>query len=134
MTKPVSDKTFYLLRLSKTVLRAAHVAALMGAGGGFIFGADIEQWRWWWATAMLSGCLLMLWEIYRSSMWIVQLKGACTLAKVVLVGLCYPLPQLAPYLFTFVALLSVFIAHGPSQFRHYSLWHRRVLSGKEIKG
>lgn len=134
MSKPISDAQFFFLRLSKTSLRAVHVAALMGAGSGFLFQLESSLWQPWWLAAMISGGLLMIWEIWRSPLWLVQLKGACTIAKLGLVGLCYPLPSLAPYLFISVALISVFIAHGPSQFRHYSLWHRRVLSGKEVKG
>ncbi|WP_298442292.1 hypothetical protein [uncultured Ferrimonas sp.] len=134
MSKPVSDFEFYVLRLGKTSLRAAHVLGLMGAAAGFLYGLDNALWRNWWIVAMSSGCLLMAWEIWRAPLWAVQLKGACTIGKVGLLALCYPYPQFAPYIFSFIALLSVFIAHGPSQFRHYSLWHRRVLRGKEIKG
>lgn len=134
MSKDVSDFEFYVLRMGKTTLRALHVLGLMGGAAGFLFDADIELWRNWWILAMATGCLLMAWEIWRSPMWLVQLKGACTVAKVALLALCYPFPQLSPYLFSFIALLSVYIAHGPSQFRHYSLLHRRVLRGKEIKG
>ncbi|WP_028117734.1 hypothetical protein [Ferrimonas senticii] len=132
--KTVSDREFYLLRSGKTILRALHVVGIVGGAGGFIYGLDIEQWRNWWILAMISGVLLMAWEIWRSPLWAVQLKGACTIGKVGLLALCYPYPSLAPYLYSFIALLSVFIAHGPGNFRHYSLWHRRVLGGKEIKG
>ncbi|QIZ75452.1 hypothetical protein [Ferrimonas lipolytica] len=134
MGKAVSDFEFYVLRLGKTTLRAAHVLGVMGGAGGFLFGLESELWRHWWILAMSSGCLLLAWEIWRSPMWLVQLKGACTIGKIILLALCYPFPALAPWFFSFIALLSVFIAHGPSQFRHYSLWHRKVLRGKEIKG
>ncbi|GAA4900029.1 hypothetical protein [Ferrimonas pelagia] len=134
MNKPISDQRFYQLRMGKTTLRALHVLGIAGAAGGFLYGLDSALWRNWWILAMLSGVVLTIWEIWRSPLWLVQLKGICTLGKVALLGLCYPWPALAPYLFSAILLLSIYIAHGPSQFRHYSIKHRRVLRGKEIKG
>ncbi|SHI23011.1 hypothetical protein [Ferrimonas marina] len=134
MKSTVTDAQFFRLRMGKTALRALHVLGVAGASAGFLFGLDIELWRSWWILGMATGVALTGWEVWRSPLYLVQLKGVFTMVKVLLLALCYPFPQFSPMLFAAIMLLSVFIAHGPSQFRHYSIWHRRILRGQEIKG
>ncbi len=134
MTTAISDRQFFLLRLGKTTLRALHVLGIVGAASGFFHPTVQTHWQPWWILAMSSGLLLMLWEIWRSPLWLVQLKGLGSALKIGLLALCYPYPHYGAALFGLIAVWSVYLAHGPSQFRHYSVWHRRVLRGKEIKG
>jgi len=134
MRQQPTQSQFYLLRFGKTTLRALHVLGLCGAAGGFYFALPIEMWRNWWILAMASGTALLLWEVWRSRLYLIQMKGVLTLVKLALLALCVPLPQWKAELFSIIVLMSVITAHGPSQLRHYSIWHRRELRGKEIKG
>ncbi|USD38307.1 MULTISPECIES: hypothetical protein [Ferrimonas] len=131
----LSEKQFWIQRLSKSSLRALHVLGIIGASGGFFYNVDKSLWLPWWILAMSTGLILMVWEVVRSPLWLVQMKGVLTLLKVVLVALCYPLPQYKVALFCTVALISVITSHGPAGLRHYSIWHRRRIDGpKEVKG
>ncbi|MCE9679362.1 hypothetical protein LZP69_09260 [Shewanella sp. AS1] len=131
----ISEKQFWLQRLSKTSLRALHILGVVGAGGGVILDTFNETWNHYWMLAMITGALLMLWEIIRDWRWLIQLKGVLTLAKLLLLLLFIPLAQYQHELVIVIILLSVIVSHGPAGLRHYSIIHRRRIDGKkEIKG
>ncbi|PSU75416.1 hypothetical protein CTM93_19855 [Photobacterium phosphoreum] len=129
---PLSETHFWIQRLSKTAIRAAHILGVAISSGGFIFHLDKTLWLNWWLLAMCSGVLMMVQEIYRSKLWLIQLKGVLTFLKLGLLASIILLPQQQPNIYITVLLLSVFIAHGPAGLRHYSIWHRRVID--EPKG
>lgn len=129
---PISETRFWIQRLSKTSIRALHILGIAISSGGFIFHLDKALWLNWWLLAMFSGLLMMAQEIYRSKLWLIQLKGVLTFVKLGLLASIALIPQQQPHIYILVLLLSVFIAHGPAGLRHYSIWHRRVLN--EPKG
>lgn len=131
----LSEAQFWSQRLAKTALRAFHILGIVGAGGGILLQVPQEHWLNYWILAMVTGSILMLWELIRDWRWIIQLKGVLTLAKVGLLCLFIPLSQYKPSIFVTVLLLSVIVSHGPAGLRHYSVVHRRRIdSKKEIKG
>ncbi|MEI8613440.1 hypothetical protein P4S54_06935 [Shewanella sp. PP-He15 brown] len=131
----ISEKRFWIQRLSKTSLRALHILGIVGVGGGILLSVDKTQWLNYWYLAMTTGSILMLWEIVRDWRWLIQLKGLLTLVKVGLLGLFVPLANFKPELLIVILFLSVIVSHGPAGLRHYSIVHRRQIdSKKEIKG
>ncbi|PSU23220.1 hypothetical protein [Photobacterium kishitanii] len=128
----LSETRFWIQRLSKTAIRAAHILGVAISSGGFIFHLDKALWLNWWLLAMFSGGLMMAQEIYRSKLWLIQLKGVLTFIKLGLLASIILIPQQQPNIYIIVLLLSVFIAHGPAALRHYSIWHRCVID--EPKG
>lgn len=128
---PMSETRFWIQRLSKTAIRALHILGVAVSSGGFIFHLDKALWLNWWLLAMFSGVLMMIQEIYRSKLWLIQLKGVLTFIKLGLLASIVLLPQQQATIYITVLLLSVFIAHGPAGLRHYSLWHRRVIDEKK---
>ncbi|MBB1439995.1 hypothetical protein H5202_15210 [Shewanella sp. SG41-4] len=132
---PVSDRRFWIERISKTALRALHIIGVVGSGGGMIFNLELSLWFNYWLIAIISGVLLMSWEIIRDWRWLIQLKGVLTLLKVILLGFFIQISQCHSELVIFIILLSVIVSHGPAGLRHYSIVHRKVIqSKKEIKG
>ncbi|SMY32316.1 hypothetical protein PMAL9190_00464 [Photobacterium malacitanum] len=123
----LSETRFWIQRLTKTAIRALHILGVAISSGGFIFHLEKGLWLNWWLLAMVSGLLMMAQEIYRSKLWLIQLKGVLTFIKLGLLTSIAVIPQLQPHIYIGVLLLSVFIAHGPAGLRHYSIWHRRVL-------
>lgn len=123
----LSETRFWIQRLSKTSIRALHILGVAISSGGFIYHLDKALWLNWWLLAMFSGVLMMVQEIYRSKLWLIQLKGVLTFIKLGLLASIALLPQQQPNIYITVLLLSVFIAHGPAGLRHYSIWHRRVI-------
>lgn len=131
----ISEKRFWVQRLSKTILRALHILGVVGAGGGILLTADKSLWLNYWYLAMASGSILMLWEVVRDWRWLIQLKGVLTLVKLGLLCLFIPLADYKSELLVLIILLSVLVSHGPSALRHYSIVHRRQINTrKEIKG
>ncbi len=136
MNKSTKEElTFWFQRLSKTTLRALHILGIVGAGGGILLNVAQSQWIDYWVMAMVTGSLLLLWEVIRDWRWLIQLKGILTIFKAVLVALFVPLAEYKHELLIFIVILSVIVSHGPSGLRHYSIWHRKVIkSKKEVKG
>ena len=131
----VSNSRFWFKRISKTSLRAMHIIGIVGSGGGIIFNVELSLWFNYWILAIISGVLLMSWEIIRDWRWLIQLKGVLTLLKVVLLGFFIQINQCQSEIVIFIILLSVIVSHGPAGLRHYSIVHRKVIqSKKEIKG
>ena len=56
---PVSDRRFWIERISKTALRALHIIGVVGSGGGIIFNLELSLWLNYWLVAIISGVLLM---------------------------------------------------------------------------
>jgi hypothetical protein len=132
---PVSDRRFWIERISKTTLRAVHIIGVVGSGGGIMFDLDLSLWVNYWLAALCSGVLMMSWEIIRDWRWLIQLKGILTILKVVLLGSFIQISECKSELIIFIILLSVIVSHGPAGLRHYSIVHRKVIqSKKEIKG
>ncbi|UXK07833.1 hypothetical protein N5094_15740 [Shewanella putrefaciens] len=131
----VSERRFWIQRLSKTSLRALHILGVVGAGGGILLGVEKLLWLNYWYIAMSTGSILMCWEVVRDWRWLIQLKGVLTLVKLGLLGLFIPLANYKPELLILVLFLSVIVSHGPAGLRHYSIVHRRQIeTKKEIKG
>ncbi|MBW8182964.1 hypothetical protein [Shewanella nanhaiensis] len=131
----LSEKQFWLQRLSKTSLRALHILGVTGAGGGILLGVPQEKWIYYWCIAMTTGLLMMIWEVVRDWRWLIQLKGVLTLVKLGLLLLFIPLGQYKPELVITILLLSVVVSHGPAGLRHFSVIHGRRIDGrKEVKG
>lgn len=131
----LSETQFWSQRIAKTALRAFHILGIVGAGGGILLQVPQASWLNYWILAMVTGSVLMLWELTRDWRWIIQLKGVLTVVKILLLSLFIPLSQYKPSIFICVLLLSVIVSHGPAGLRHYSVVHRRRIdSKKEIKG
>ena len=131
----LTEKQFWLQRLSKTSLRAVHILGVTGAGGGILLGVPQDKWIYYWSMAMASGSLMMIWETIRDWRWLIQLKGVLTLVKLGLLGLFIPFAHYKPELLITVLLLSVMVSHGPAGLRHFSIIHGRRIDGrKEVKG
>ncbi|MCL1074630.1 hypothetical protein [Shewanella dokdonensis] len=132
---PHAERFFQLKRFTKTTLRGLHILGVVGAGGGILLQVADKQWLNYWIMAMVTGCLLMLWEIVRDWRWLIQMKGVLTLVKLGILMCFTIIPEYKPALVTIIILLSVFVTHGPSSLRHYSIIHRRQIHSKEeIKG
>ncbi|MBO1271220.1 hypothetical protein J3L11_06090 [Shewanella sp. 4t3-1-2LB] len=132
---PHSERFFQIKRITKTTLRGLHVLGIAGAGGGILLQIPDAQWLNYWIMTMITGCLLMLWEVVRDWRWLIQLKGVLTLLKIAIL-MCFTIvPEYKVELVTIIILLSVLVTHGPSSLRHYSIIHRRQIHSKEeIKG
>jgi hypothetical protein len=119
------------VRPLRTTLRTAHILAFGILYGGHVYGVPAD--RLWPAlvATLASGGALMALEMYRLPLWIVQLRGLATVAKIALVAavaLCWPCRLV---LLTAVVVIGSVAAHMPGRYRYYSVVHRRVIGGQE---
>jgi hypothetical protein len=126
----MSEARFWTQRLGKTGIRALHILGIAASSGGILYGVDKALWVGWWMLAMSTGMIMMLMEILRSRLWLIQLKGVLTFVKLILLASFWVIPQHKPELFITILVMSVFISHGPAGLRHYSIWHRRRIDEK----
>jgi hypothetical protein len=113
------------------MLRTAHLLAFAALYGGHIYAADVESLRpALWATVASGGALVAL-EVSRTRLWLVQLRGVATFAKVALVvavALCW---DLRIELLTAAVVIGGVSSHMPGRYRYYSLIHRRVVGEQQ---
>jgi len=107
--------------------RTLHLLASGLLIGGHAFGAEPQRLIGLLYLTAGSGLGLILLELYRSFDWVYQGMGLMVIVKTaitVLAGFWWE--QRVPLLCLVVVLGSVG-SHMPASYRHYSLWHGRVL-------
>ncbi len=119
------------VRPLRTGLRTAHLLAFGALYGGHLYALPAERlWPALVATVASGGALMCL-ELWRLPMWVVQLRGVATLAKiglVAMVAVCWPWRV---WLLTTAIIIGGVSSHMPGRYRYYSLVHRRVVGGQE---
>ena len=70
-------------------------------------------------------------EIYRTPVWLAQVRGALTLVKIVLVASVAVFWDLRVLILTLVMVIGVIAAHMPGRWRYHSLRHGRVVGPRE---
>jgi hypothetical protein len=120
-------------RTARTTLRTAHVMAIAAYYGGSVHGVSAERLEPALFAVYATGSAFLLFEAWRSPLWVVQIRGFATYAKLGLLVAASALPQARVALLSAVLAIGVVVSHMPARFRYYSLVHRRVI-GDEEKG
>jgi hypothetical protein len=107
--------------------RTVHLAATGILLGAHVFGVPADGLYPLLWTAIATGVVMILVEVYPSAHWTHQVCALFVYAKLAL--LCV-IPWMweyrAPMLLAVLALASVG-SHAPRKLRHYSVWYRRVM-------
>ena len=114
-------------RILRTSLRAIHLIAVAAYYGGNAFDVAPERMEVALASVLGSGLLFMAYEVWRSPLWLVQVRGAATFLKVALLLLVPVFWSQRMVLLTVMMVVGVFVSHMPSGIRYYSLAHGRVV-------
>jgi hypothetical protein len=124
---PASPRTLPYNRGISIGFRTLHLLGSSLLLGGHAFGAEPERLIPLLYLTVGSGLGLILLELYRSCDWVYQGMGFVVIVKTaitVLAGFWWE--QRVPLLCV-VVVLGSFGSHMPANYRHYSLWHGRVL-------
>ena len=76
-------------------------------------------------ATLATGAALMALEVYGTPIWLVQVRGVATFAKLVLVASVAVFWEWRVALLTIVAVIGVVTSHMPGRYRYYSLLHGR---------
>jgi hypothetical protein len=122
-------------RWIRTTLRTLHILAFAALFGGHVFDVPPERLGAAFAAAWVSGVLFMAFEVWRTPIWLIQLRGIATFAKLGLLLLLAVEPPWATRvaLLALVATIGSVVSHMPGRLRYYSLLHGRAL-GEPEKG
>jgi hypothetical protein len=119
------------VRPLRTTLRTTHLIAFGTLYGGHVYGLPAERlWPALLATVGTGGALMSL-EIYRLPLWLFQLRGVATLAKILLVAAVAVCWTCSVWLLTAAIIIGSVAAHMPGRYRYYSVIHRRVIGEQE---
>lgn len=120
-------------RSARTTLRTAHVMAVAAYYGGSVFDVPDERLEPALLAVFVTGAAFLIFEAWRSPLWVVQLRGFATYAKLALLVLAIMLPGARVALLSAVLAIGVVVSHMPGRYRYYSVVHGRVI-GDEEKG
>ena len=70
----------------RTVLRTAHLIAAGALYGGHVYGVEAERLVPALAAILATGGAFLGLEVYQSSIWLIQVRGVATLAKLAMVA------------------------------------------------
>lgn len=119
------------LRFWRTSLRTAHLLAFGTLYGGHVYGVAGERLGVaLLATAATGGALALL-EVWRAPIWLVQVRGAATGLKIVLLAVAQLRAELAVPLLTLAIVLGAVSSHMPGRYRYHSLAHGRVVGPRD---
>ena len=124
---PRSTREFRGKRWVKIALRTLHLVGVAGIGGGFLYGAAVENWRVYLYLTLLSGAAMTVLEIWSNGIWLLQLRGIAVMVKLGLMAVLALWPVADAALFIVIIVISGAIAHAPGAVRYFSPWRWRRL-------
>ena len=101
------------------VLRAAHLAGVVGVGAGLL-GAEAAAAGFVYLM-VLSGMAMAMLDAWSRRRWLRELAGLSMLVKFALLGWFLADESARPMLFWSILVFSVIFAHAPASFRHRRL-------------
>lgn len=101
------------------VLRAAHLAGVVGVGAGLLAGQGAAPG--FVPLMVLSGVAMALLDAWANPVWLRELAGLSLLVKFALLGWFVVDDANRPLLFWLILVFSVIFAHAPASFRHRRL-------------
>jgi hypothetical protein len=115
----------------RTTLRTAHLVAFGTLYGGHVYGVAPDRLLPALLATVATGGLLMALEVYRLPLWLVQVRGVATLAKILLVAAVAVWWDLRIAFLTTAIIIGSVASHMPGRYRYYSILHRRVVGERE---
>ncbi len=119
------------VRVLRTTIRTGHLIAFGTLYGGHIYGVPAADLHPALLATIGTGAAFMALELYRTPLWLVQVRGLATVLKIVLVVAVSVFWDVRVYLLTAAIIVGGVASHMPGRYRYYSIVHRRPIGGKE---
>lgn len=119
------------VRVIRTTLRTAHLIAFGILYGGHVYGLPAQSLLPALVGTVVSGAVFMGLEIYRTPLWLVQIRGLATVAKIALVVAVGVLWSARVWLLTLAVVIGSVASHMPGRYRYYSVLHGRAIGEQE---
>jgi hypothetical protein len=126
---PDPPRSFPGRRLAKIALRGLHVVCAAFCLGAYAF--DAAGRGPWLVAALASGALLLALDLHESAAFLLEVRGAVVVAKVLALAL---LPACGAWLLAAVVFASVVSSHAPSSVRHRVLFARGRVRASDTRG
>ena len=118
-------------RILRTALRTAHLIAAGALYGGHVYGVEAERLVPALAAVLATGGAFLGLEVYQSSIWLVQVRGVATLAKLATVAAVALFWEFRVPLLTLAVIIGGVSSHMPGRWRYHSVLHGRVVGPQE---
>jgi hypothetical protein len=118
-------------RILRTALRTAHLIAAGALYGGHVYGVEAERLVPALAAVLATGGAFLGLEVYQSSIWLIQVRGVATLAKLAMVAAVALFWEYRVPLLTFAVIVGGVSSHMPGRWRYHSVLHGRVVGPRE---
>ncbi|MEN8170437.1 MAG: hypothetical protein ABFS08_09465 [Pseudomonadota bacterium] len=119
---PPQARDFTGLRWLTISLRSLHLVGMAGMAGGYLYQASLSALLPFWEITLYSGLAMVGLGIWSNGRWLLQLRGAVILFKLLLL---WSLPLLDEVFadgggwgFVVIILLSSVISHAPGSMRY----------------
>lgn len=96
-----------------------------------MYGVETERLVPALAGVLATGGALVVFEVWQARVWAVQVRGAATLVKLLLVAGVGAVWELRIVLLTLALAIGTVSSHMPGRWRYHSLLHGRVVGPTE---
>ena len=118
------------VRVWRTGIRTIHLVAVAALYGGHIHGVEAGRLVPALVATVASGAAFVLLEVVHDRVWLVQVRGVATFAKLALVAAVAFLWEWRVALLTLALVIGAVTSHMPGRWRYHSLLHGRVVGSQ----
>ncbi|MFQ5667357.1 MAG: hypothetical protein ACE5I7_13125 [Candidatus Binatia bacterium] len=119
------------VRAIRTMLRTAHLIAFGTLYGGHIYSIAPDRLHPALLATIATGAALMGLEVYRTPLWLVQVRGLATMVKIALVVAVALWWDVGVVFLTAAIVIGGVTSHMPGRYRYYSIVHGRSIGEQE---
>jgi hypothetical protein len=118
-------------RWLRTSLRTLHLIAVGALYGGYVYAVDFSRLRPALFSVLVTGVLLVCFEVWQARIWLVQIRGLATFLKLGLLAGIGIATDRAVLFLTLAIVIGSISSHMPSRWRYHSVLHGRVAGPTE---
>jgi hypothetical protein len=99
--------------------------------GGYVYGVDTSRLETALISVLATGGLLVAFEVWQARIWLIQVRGVATFAKLALLACVGFAANRAVEILTLALVIGSISSHMPSRWRYHSVLHGCVAGPTE---